>query len=423
MIQLAMNYHHTDDQRASGLGRQAAAKPVPFKQSYSKQGRHAKPQPFDADDLRRRLYVVMAEQNRRDRLQEEERSTPKREQAAPSNRPGTKKTDTAAPNPAIAHPEASEASFSARIGKSRIPVPSSLSKETRARSSEPKLGRPASKPTQNQLRRKPSSSPSATESTVSPTENLTRIPSPSAAAYHHVPQQAAAQFERTATANGMRERNVVHSLSQAALRFHAEGRPLEFAELDAGLTPAQQNSALRRARSYREKIHERNQFQDPRPVSDERSGSFVEEARAQNGRRRYSMPVKPERKGGGGGGIGFIPENYEVPPVASLGPAPVDEIRLEETQVVDPPIITRDHRVDWSQSDEPGEKPKTMKVPLLKRVDSIWTLKGKLGHLGKGGSKPDEKMPTVREKQELGPTSPSSSKFPKLGFFSRFRRM
>ncbi|KAF3355948.1 hypothetical protein VdG1_06686 [Verticillium dahliae VDG1] len=73
-----------------------------------------------------------------------------------------------------------------------------------------------------------------------------------------------------------------------------------------------------------------------------------------------------------------------------------------------PPHDVNEHRVDWTQSDE---RPKTRSTPLLRKADSIWTLRGRLGSLSKN-ARDDKGTPAgVGE----------SFKSPKAGFFARFR--
>ncbi|KAI0381524.1 hypothetical protein F5Y04DRAFT_280603 [Hypomontagnella monticulosa] len=389
--------------RASIAAKQAAIKPDAFKPSQPGRHRHAKSQPFDADDLRRRLYVVIAEQEARDKKRKsrhggvDEAGSARNERDTSTNRSGT-------PKSVATKPGADETSFAARMARGKTAGDLLLKESGVPPPPEGKLGRSMSKSIQDKLRRR--------SSRIEPilAEDVIKAPT-----YHHIPQQAAAQFERTATANSMRERNLVHSLSQSALKYHTEGRQCDRIELESSMSPAQQNRALERARSHREKVHERNQFQHPRPVADERRSS--EES------RRHSIVGLSPVKSRGKNSIGNIPEDeaLAVHPVATLDP-PVAEIASEETLVVDP-MVVREHRVDWTQSDEPYSRPKTaVKIPLLKKADSLWTLKGKLGHLSKNSYGMDEKIGAIREKHDDGLTSPSKKGFSRLGFLARFRR-
>ncbi|KAI1408155.1 hypothetical protein F5Y13DRAFT_173108 [Hypoxylon sp. FL1857] len=412
-MQLTMG-RPADSRQQSGTAGQAAHKTDSYKQNQTRQNRHAKSQPFDADDLRRRLYVVIAEQeaaakkSRRERP-EKRRSMQSNELDTPTSQSDTRRTSSAAPKSAIAKSGPSETSFAARMARSKISA-SDISKESADQSSEGKTSRSMSmsKSIQEKLRRKSSKAdPTSTENAVN------------AASYHHVPQEAATQFERTATGTGMRERNLVHSSSQSALKPQIDGRrPSEQAELDAGITPAPQNNALERITTHREMPHERTQFRNPWSVPDERVSS-------EEGRRRHSIvglaPVRSRRKSSFGNILEDEP--LTVHPTGRLDP-PLDEISSEETLAIDP-ATANEHRVDWTQSDEIPEKPKTAaaKIPLLRKADSLWTLKGKKGNPGKnGGQVRDEKIGAIREKQDEGFAAPSPPKFLRLGFLSRFKR-
>lgn len=403
-MQLTMG-RPADGHQQSGSARQPVRKSDSYRPSHTRQQRHAKSQPFDADDLRRRLNIVIAEQEASKEKKRRERLD--KRGSAQSNELDTPTSQSdMVPKSASLKSGPSETSFAARMARSKISA-SDLWKESSEQSSETKAGRSMSKSIQEKLRRKPSRpEPTCTESAVS------------APSYHHVPQEAAAQFERTATGNGMRDRNLVHSQSQSTLKFHVEGRrPSDQTGLDSGITPAQQNRALERTHNHREQLHERTQFRNPWVVSDERGSS-------EEGRRRHSIiglaPVRSRRKSSFGNILEDEP--LTIHPTATLD-LPIDEISSEETLAIDP-ATAHEHRVDWTQSDEIHEKPKTaaMKKPLLRKADSLWTLKGKIGNLSKNGHTRDEKMGAMREKHDEGFTSPSPPKFLRLGFLSRFKR-
>ncbi|OTA94040.1 hypothetical protein M434DRAFT_395113 [Hypoxylon sp. CO27-5] len=396
-----------DGHQQSGSGRQPVHKSDSYRPSHTRQNRHAKSQPFDADDLRRRLNIVIAEQ-------EASKEKKRRERLGKRGSIQSDKLDTPTsqsemvPKSAALKPGPSETSFAARMARSKISA-SNLSKEGSEQSPETKAGRSMSmsKSIQEKLRRKSSKAePTSTEDAVN------------APSYHHVPQEAAAQFERTATGNGMRDRNLVHSISQSTLKNHVESRrPSNQTELDPSITPAQQKNALERTHNHREQLHERTQFRNPWVVSDERNNS-------DEGRRRHSIiglaPVRSRRKSSFGNILEDEP--LMIHPTATLD-LPIDEISSEETLAIDP-ATAHEHRVDWTQSDEIHEKPKiaTMKKPLLRKADSLWTLKGKIGNLSKNGHTRDEKMGAMREKHDEGFTAPSPPKFLRLGFLSRFKR-
>ncbi|KAI0843340.1 hypothetical protein F5Y06DRAFT_283890 [Hypoxylon sp. FL0890] len=408
----------TDGRQQSSTARQAAHKSDTYRQGQTRQHRQAKSQPFDADDLCRRLYIVLAEQEaakekekkRRER-QEKRRSTQNNELDTSTGQSGTNKTGLAVPNPATTKPGPSETSFAARMARRKISA-AELLKENTDPSREPKAGRFMSKSVREKLRRKSSRA----EPTLTEKEDAIN-----ASSYHHVPQEAAAQFERTATGSGMRERNLEHSLSQSAVRFNTEGRrPSDQTEIDSSFTPAQQNHALERAYSHQEQLHERTQFRNPWAAADERISS-------EEGPRRHSIiglaPVRSRRKSSFGNILEDEP--LTIHPTATFE-LPAGEISSEETLAIDP-ATAHEHRVDWTQSDEIPEKPKTAaKIPLLRKADSLWTLKSKIGGLTKNGHGHhvrDEKMGAIREKQgQEYASSPSPPKFLRLGFLTKFKR-
>ncbi|KAI1765853.1 hypothetical protein GGR53DRAFT_488546 [Hypoxylon sp. FL1150] len=276
--------------------------------------------------------------------------------------------------------------------------------------------RSMSKSIHDKLRRKPSKMEPAA------TENTARLSS----SYHHVPQEAASQFARTATSTGMLDKHLVHSLSQSALKYHIEGRVSDQVELDSSTTPAQQARALKRAQSHRDKLHERNQFQHPRAVADERGSS--EEAPHHVPHRRRSVSGLAHKQSSSSSrrknSFGNIPEDDTLrsrPAVAA--DSPISELASEETLVVDPAAAANEHRVDWTQSDEPYEKPRSaIKNPLLRKADSIWTLRGRLGNLTKNSQARDEKKFPGREKHVDGSAPSLPPKSHRLAFFARLRR-
>ncbi|KAI2778894.1 hypothetical protein F4815DRAFT_446947 [Daldinia loculata] len=413
-----------NDHRASMPARQAVPKSDPFRPSSTRQQRHSKSQPFDADDLRRRLYIVIEEQEAQKKRQKRrpDESYQSQEQSRSMSRSEARQTDAIKPG-------ASEKSFATRMAKSKVTIADS----TRENDTQPpkiKTGRSMSKSIQDRLRRRPSEvDPTATESAVKATS------------YQHVPQEAAAQFERTATANSMRERNLGHSISQSTLKYHVERWPSsDQHDLDSSTSTTH---TLERVRSKRELFHDRNPFQTPQwhPAAAAAAAEEEEELyphhqpqpQPQHQLRRHSaplvMPPRPWRKNS----IGTVLEDKAM-----------DEISSEETLVVDPLLTTttiNEHRVDWTQCDEkPSVKPTTTtttttatgggRIPLLRKADSLWTLK-KLGGFNRGSSVAREKQQQQQQQQQQqhlqddgSPTgsSPSPLKFPRFGFLMRLRR-
>ncbi|KAI0900499.1 hypothetical protein F4806DRAFT_491388 [Annulohypoxylon nitens] len=434
----------TDTRSQSISTRHSVVKPDPYKQNLVKQHRH-KSQPFDPDDLRRRLYVVIAEQEaskekkkRRERLAEagsESGSTQSKVYDTPTRQPETAKSG---PN---------ESSFAARVTrrKSMASDPAPPPKDASTQAPQPRTGRSMSKSIQDKLRRRSIISSSKVEppptstSTTEHTAQSQTQPQPQqsqAPTYHHVPQSAAAQFERTTTANGMREQNLVHRLSQAGLKHRAS------------LDPTQQQAlcTLERTHSNRDKPHFQNPFQTGRPVSSSsRSAATTEDDVAPNFRRHSVIGLTQIKMRRRSSAIGNIAEDETMQTFAvgvhpTLGvpiEIPIDEISSEETLAVPiDPATAAEHRVDWTQSDEQRyEKPRAMsRIPLLKKADSLWTLKGRLGGRnnsiaapGSGGKGEHQKMKLGSaekhgHRQDEGGFASTSPKFLKFGFLARFKR-
>ncbi|KAI2473431.1 hypothetical protein F4781DRAFT_191226 [Annulohypoxylon bovei var. microspora] len=418
----------TGAHQPSGSARQSATKPDPYKQNLIKQHRH-KSQPFDPDDLRRRLYVVIAEQE----ALKEKRKRRERLAEAPSAQSKDHDTPISQPEPTNLGPN--ESSFAARVTRHKSTASDQLSKESSTQPPpEPKAVRSMSKSIQDKLRRKSIikvEPPPATATTTTDSAAQTQT-QPQAPPYPYVPQEAAAQFERTATANSMRSRNLVHSLSQTALKHQASRRASDLDDASAP-PPQQQTRALERAHSQRDKpIEFRNPFQSAQPAS-------ASDEREEGTRfRRHSViglthVVRGRRKSA----IADIAE--DEPPagvavrLAAPAELPVDEASSEETLAVaaDPAAAAHEHRVDWTQSDEAAaaaaaayEKPRAAsRIPLLKKADSLWTLKGRLGGRSPGKSASGgahDKMGAM--KQEEAFASSPSPKFLRFGFLTKFKR-
>ncbi|RYC60607.1 hypothetical protein CHU98_g5610 [Xylaria longipes] len=329
-----------------------------IRQQYKKQRPHPKSQPFDPEDLRRRLYVVIAE-----REAQNEKRQRQRVDAMPAKWAQVER-ERDAQHLYIERLASKNATWSAPD----MTVP------TRRPGAQPKLRSQSS--LHNKLR--------CRTSFVGPSEPDTNK-SPST--YRHVPEQAAAQFSRTTTSSGMQgNKSLAHSLSKAALRFYMEGASSANRQaIESSITPGKQRNLLQRTRTQKEQQHGRNQFQGPRMAGDE---SAV--------RRRLS-------KSGPGAGEATIAEEDGISALADLhlhtyrDQDSSDYPLSNEDTLVDA-TTANEHRVDWSQSDEllPHEKKSVKLPPLLRKTGSILTLKGKLGHLRKNsGDKENNKLRIV----------------------------
>ncbi|CAJ2511079.1 Uu.00g067040.m01.CDS01 [Anthostomella pinea] len=414
---------------------------LPLRQTTTTQRRSPRSQPaFEAEDLRRRLYVVLAEQEARRAMRKREvrpESTAAKKEAdddktqSPSDS-AIDTTETAKPEAAPAQQVRRGKSLAARAtkesnkDKTDIIKPSPDAKLRRSidivKPSPDANNLRRSRSLHDRLRRKPSSRAATTA------EAIPHMPT---TPYHHVPQEAAAQFARTATAGSMRDKQVVHSLSQSAMKFYLEGSPSERADLDSSITPAAQQQALRSAQSHREKLHVRNQFQNP--------GRIAETEESEH--KRHSIPARKSapgprpsnRKSIYGAGVDMADDEdfgrlHHLHHHHGMNDFRVNDVSSDETLVVDTTLVNM-HRVDWTQSDEMHhthfhtrhnhEKPQG---PSLRKADSIWTLKGRLtslarlGHAAGSIGRPEE---VIREKDGDFVGSP---KAPKSGFLARFRR-
>ncbi|RYP69445.1 hypothetical protein DL771_006097 [Monosporascus sp. 5C6A] len=337
-------------EQTPGAPKQAAAvgKPGAATGQTRRQTRvSARSQPIDADDLRRRLYVVLTEQDaskqrkRHAKLGEEAKAREQQRGATVSTVGGTGEC---------------------RVGNS----------STNANGNDK-------------------------ASDLGPALGVEQSSGTTAAPYRHVPQVAASQFARTTTAEAVNKKHV-HRLSYPALHFHIDGEGR--AEAESGNTAGRQLNSLRRVRSQREKVYERNQFQH----STSTDGGPVAEGRMNTRQNRHTICVKRSSS------------NFSM-----RHTAPEDCSTDEDSAhgVFIPDLTTvNEHRVDWTQSDEVQETQKPTRGPLLHRVESVWTLKGKLGNLIR--HQKEERPAMIHEEDKS-----SSSTLPKStrrGFLGRFKR-
>ncbi|KAI8961123.1 hypothetical protein F5Y11DRAFT_348876 [Daldinia sp. FL1419] len=412
-----------NEQRATMPPRQVVPKSDPYRPNNARQQRHAKSQPFDAEDLRRRLYIVIAEREAQKKKQK------RRTDEIYQDEEKSRSMSWSEPKPTEASkPKASERSFAARMAKSKGTATDSNPKESGAPPAKTKTGRSMSKSIQDRLRRKPSEvDPATTESAVKTTTY-----------HHHVPQEAAAHIERSTTANSMREQNLAHSLSQSTLKHHrAERQPPHHNDLDSGVSPTEPTHTLERVQSKRDLFHAYNPFETPQwHPADADDSPDQPQPQPPHQLRRHSVPLvmpsraAPAKPSWRKNSIGTVLEDKAM-----------DEISSEETLVphhlhsqAHHPRLH--HPVDWSQSDEkptgPARaatpaKPTSGKIPLLRKADSLWTLKKFGGFKTGAGHSASAGNGAAREKQilppeESSPATGSGLKFPRLGFLMKLRR-
>ncbi len=340
---------------------------------------------LDPDELSRRLYVVLAEQkahaDRRRRARAEAAN------AGDSLGGGKKKSSEPRSKPASS---TSKAVLERKPGETGTDLISEL---RRAKSVKPNV--------------------ETKDAQVAP---VSAHPGDIAHEYHHVPQEAAKQFTRTTTVDTMQS-SLVHKLSKRALKFHLDGTKTNRTHVgDTNLAPHEQDRAMRRELSRREKVLDRNQFQNTRIL--EEAAEIDEERKREEEKRQHRHTfegelsrlrptsneyARTERRNSTGDLLDKVEGNRRSLLVDQL----MDTV-LEDTT---PPGETdrfqaHEHRVDWTQSDETKHRSRLLLTPFLRKADSIWTLRGRLG--SKGSQDKDESP------QEQALKSPMSSFFAKL---------
>ncbi|KAK8037081.1 hypothetical protein PG991_001395 [Apiospora marii] len=237
--------------------------------------------PPDPEDLRRRLYIVLSEQNAQREARRQVRAQRAGYGAVDPPRSGFGAAGDVDAAVTSVYPRSSAALFEARATAAAhgaaAPGHRVVIAPPRADASCARRGMQGTNDQEKSLRRADSKMDGAVgakdlkrskslQTKKLRTKESAQEEQPPAEPYHHVPQVAAQQFARTATAKAsLSDMSSVHPLSRPALKFHIEGSAAERTELELSKTPAEQNRALRRAQSTRERLQERNQFQDDAP--------------------------------------------------------------------------------------------------------------------------------------------------------------
>ncbi|KZL80697.1 hypothetical protein CI238_09037 [Colletotrichum incanum] len=358
-----MGYPH--DQPAA-----PAAQPVkPMAAAARPRTRCSQPMPFDPEELSQKLAKVLADQ----RLHAERRRRARAEAAA------------AAAGSSAAIPQAQDAQ----------PPHASLAREYLEKGSV-KPGHPTNKPRTEPPAVK-SSKETAGSSSARPKSKLSdddRRSSQSAGKdsswrkgsdgerHHFIPQFAAAQFARTTTADNMSDnKGLVRKLSRTALRLaqgHRE-RHQERGNIQRERIP--EIAELGNDRALRDRNHHRHTIEGPLGA-----GRTAEMHQARAARRVSTGDLLMTWDSG------------------ASSPNPYDLAEVPEQKPYE-------HRVDWTQSDEIQHQSKPK--PSLRKADSIWALKNKLGAFTKHS----------REENHSRENSPPSDtlRSPKNGFFARFK--
>lgn len=349
-------------------------------------------QPVDAEELTRRLFVVLAEQKAHS--ERKRRAQAEAEQLAASSPSSKQHKSKDITPPAGKHGDKLDSSAGSKP--------------------ETKSAQQVEWPPNDKLYR-PSSKKSDSSSKKSGEEEQKHSSS-----YHHVPRVAASQFTLTTTVEPRAEKGPVHTLSKVAMKFHLDGPngSRELRTKNSTAPPCEHAKALMRAQSMRERQYERNQVFQPLPPTFEieavshnlfNRNSFHTDSRS----REHQDQVKNSRRRSTGSILG----RNDAPPIDIFELAGAVFSPTKPVAIGAP----SEHRVDWTQSDEV----KAMKAinipqqsqPKLRKLESRWILRCRLGGFGRQSkdnklvSPTDEKSP-----QNLSPKSPISV------FFSRFKR-
>jgi hypothetical protein len=397
---------------------------------------------FDPEELTRRLYLVLADQQAH---AERKRARAKAEELAKQKEPTP--WNIRQPNREAAERRSKEA---AREKAARETVTAHSSQQTSLR--------PAVSTSSTELKRQKSSKLSAARKEPKATlakEAPKPAPEPAPAMYHHVPQEAAKQFQRTTTVDAMREAaatsaDLAHKLSKQALKLHlAAGAAAHSSSLRAAATIEEKpTSPVEKLLKDRERVdHWRSNIPED-PIAEEAAEEEEREEyyvapqyqqqhtfHAELARLRppTNHPDHQHRRNSTGNILGKAAEDTRLSMVLVERTSLADVLEEVAPPPGEPdPVQADEHRVDWTQSDEqraaaaaavaaaavsaagtnaaPAQRHKPLLSPLLRKADSIWTLRGRLGSGGKAQEKGD--MPQISE-------SPRS---PKGSFFAKFKR-
>ncbi|KAK1988282.1 hypothetical protein LZ30DRAFT_745198 [Colletotrichum cereale] len=333
--------------------------------------RCSQPMPFDPEELSQKLAKVLADQ----RLHAERRRRTRTEAAAAATG-----STAAIPQAQDAHPpHASLARGYLEKGSIKPSHPTT----------KPRAAPPAVKPNREAAESSPSRPKSKTSddghrSSQSAGKSSSWRKGSDGERHHFIPQFAAAQFTRTTTADNMSDNTgLVRKLSRTALRL-AQGHR----ERHQG-----------RVNVQRERIPEIAEMGDDRAHFDRNHHRHTIEGTLGAGWTAETQQARAARRVSTGDLL--MAWDSDVP-----SPSYPDE-----TAQISAEQKPHEHRVDWTQSDEVQPQPKPK--PSLRKADSIWALKNKLGAFTKHG----------RDENHSRDNSPPSDalRSPKSGFFSRFK--
>ena len=353
---------------------------------------------LDPDDLSRRLRIVLAEQRAHAERKRKTRaetgnaaglaSSEKKAPAAESFKVTTTITSTSkrTEGKQVKSAETSSNSFITELRQSRL-------SRLNARAKAPPSG---------------------------PKEAPTSVADEKPSEYHHIPKEAAKQFARTTTVETM-QGSLARKFSKQGLKGHRDGTKADkTAVRDTKQGPERQEKSPRRQQDRREKTADLTQSQFSQ-LLEETAETEAERRRAEErARQRHTFegelsrlkPVTHELQGEERrNSTGNLLERKEVNRHSLNAELLMETVLEDGTLPEDPdPLQASEHRVDWTQSDETKHRPRLLLTPLLRKADSIWTLRGRLGNKGS------------HDTVQLPPDGTPTLKSPKSSFFTKFRR-
>ncbi|KAL6861050.1 hypothetical protein J3F83DRAFT_230541 [Trichoderma novae-zelandiae] len=411
----------------------AARQPLPYRAAPAKSASRSnilqvpkpqpqRPKPLDAEDLTRRLHVVLAEQRAHGERKKRARAALEAERQ--------ENAAAAARNPSALHPGQRGIAMGPTVASTQIQKKEATASKSHVRNAPRDSNQDVSRT--ERLHR------AGMRNSTSSSSNRNSEDTPPST-YRHVPQVAASQFARTTTTETVTEKHLVHKLSRQAIKFHMQG-PNAAAGRAADLAPAEQTKALRRAQSMRERQYERNQFQHTHSLAtttevDERPATTAphtfQEYLQSKCPDALDEPSREIRRRSMGAVLGMmIPRDTETAELSHTSSENHSAANHSDTLPVNPD----EHRVDWTQSDEAAVLPPQQKQQqqqqqqsqksaagpnVLRKAESKWALRTRLGSFSKKGDKLSS--PTEEQDAESLAERPKSP-IKAGGLFARFKR-
>ena len=221
------------------------------------------------------------------------------------------------------------------------------------------------------------------------------------AKYRHIPQVAASQFERTTTVDSAEVKTLAPKLSRAAIKLGV-GRlngAQSMSANDGATAPCEMAKAMQKAQIQRNREYERNQFQHPsiRQVS-----ADSDERQFYLARHTFETHFRTKAEDYGDDGTTKRPSAFRT---RTTSDPPGTTLHLERQ---DSHSNSEVARVDWTQSDEDKRQVHNPGQSSLRKAESKWALRGRLGPFQKSKdalSSPPETVDSAAEESLKSPKS------------------